>query len=68
MGQLLDGKWVTENVQRTHDEKGLYFKQNSVFRDRITAAADARFPAQSGRYHLYCAVACPWAHRARKPQ
>jgi putative glutathione S-transferase len=35
-----------------------------VFRDRVAADPKAKFPAESGRYHLYCAVACPWAHRA----
>jgi putative glutathione S-transferase len=24
---------------------------------------DAEFPTQTGRYHLYVAYACPWAHR-----
>ena len=64
MGQLVDGVWDTGDVLRNHDEKGLYFKRNSVFRDRITADGSSGFPAQSGRYHLYCSVACPWAHRA----
>jgi glutathionyl-hydroquinone reductase len=62
MGQLVDGKWRTENILFNHDDRGLYFKRDSVFRDRI--GSDAQFPAEPGRYHLYCAVACPWAHRA----
>jgi glutathionyl-hydroquinone reductase len=64
VGQLLEGKWSTENVLFNHDAKGLYFKRDSVFRDRISNEANARFPAEPGRYHLYCAVGCPWAHRA----
>lgn len=64
MGQLVDGKWRTENILFNHDERGLYFKRDSVFRDRIGNEAGAKFPAEPGRYHLYCAVACPWAHRA----
>ena len=64
MGQLVEGKWVAENVLVNHDEKGLYYKRPSVFRDRITADSSSPFPAESGRYHLYCAIACPWAHRA----
>lgn len=63
MGQLIDGKWTTENVLVNHDDKGLYFKRDSVFRERI-GGAKSEFPAEAGRYHLYCAVACPWAHRA----
>lgn len=61
MGQLVDGKWTSENVLVQHDDRGLYFKRESVFRNRI---GDAEFAAEPGRYHLYCAVACPWAHRA----
>ncbi|MGE0628406.1 MAG: glutathione S-transferase family protein [Hyphomicrobiaceae bacterium] len=64
MGQLYDGRWTDQDVARQHDDTGLYFKQNSVFRDRIETAAGAKFPAEPGRYHLYCAIACPWAHRA----
>lgn len=64
MGQLVDGKWSTENVLVQHDDKGLYFKRDSVFRDRISSEARSEFAAEPGRYHLYCAVACPWAHRA----
>ena len=64
MGQLVDGKWSTENVLVQHDAKGLYFKRDFVFRERISSEAKSEFPAEPGRYHLYCAVACPWAHRA----
>ena len=64
MGQLVDGKWRTENSLVNHDDSGLYFKRPSIFRDRIGSEAQAEFPAAPGRYHLYCAVACPWAHRA----
>ncbi len=64
MGQLVDGTWNSKNVLVQHDDTGLYFKRESVFRNRINAGPDAEFPAEAGRYHLYCAVACPWAHRA----
>ena len=64
MGQLVDGKWTNDKVLTNHDEKGLYYKRPSVFRDRVTADRLSEFPAETGRYHLYCAVACPWAHRA----
>ena len=64
MGQLIDGTWSTENVLFNHDDKGLYFKRDSVFRDRIGSDPQSTFPAEPGRYHLYCAVGCPWAHRA----
>jgi len=64
MGQLVDGKWSTENVQVQHDDTGLYFKRASLFRQRVGHELQSEFPAEAGRYHLYCAVACPWAHRA----
>lgn len=64
MGQLVDGEWNDENLLVQHDAKGLYFKRDSVFRGRISNDANSEFPAERGRYHLYCAVACPWAHRA----
>jgi len=63
MGQLIDGKWVSENIITNHDKTGLYYKRDSVFRHRIEADPKSEFPAEAGRYHLYCAVACPWAHR-----
>ena len=33
------------------------------FRDRITADGSSGFKAEPGRYHLYVAHGCPWAHR-----
>jgi len=38
-------------------------RQDSQFRNAITEAQDAEFPVESGRYHLYVSLACPWAHR-----
>lgn len=64
MGQLVDGKWTDANVLTNHDASGMYYKRPSVFRERVEADPTAQFPAETGRYHLYCAVACPWAHRA----
>ena len=65
MGQLVGGKWSTENVLVQHDDKGLYFKRDSVFRNRIESHAKSEFPAEPGRYHLYCAIGCPWWKSAR---
>ena len=64
MGQLVNGNWTNDNVLTNHDDRGLYYKRPSVFRHQVTADAASEFPAESGRYHLYCSVACPWAHRA----
>ncbi|XP_064648068.1 glutathionyl-hydroquinone reductase YqjG-like [Lineus longissimus] len=35
-----------------------------AFRNRITADGSSGFPAEAGRYHLYVAMPCPFAHRA----
>ena len=34
-----------------------------MFRGRITADGSSGFKAEPGRYHLYVAHGCPWAHR-----
>lgn len=63
MGHLLEGQWTDKDVL-TENKNGLYVKNPSVFRDRVTADGSSGFPAEAGRYHLYAAVSCPWAHRA----
>jgi len=42
---------------------GEFLRDESVFRDRITADGSSGFRAEPGRYHLYVSLACPWAHR-----
>ncbi len=42
---------------------GAFVRQRSAFRDWVTDAPGARFPAATGRYHLFVSLACPWAHR-----
>lgn len=46
------------------DESGAFVRQQSAFRQRVTANGSSPFPAESGRYHLYVSLACPWASRA----
>jgi putative glutathione S-transferase len=62
MGQLVEGKWTSEDLRRI-DAKGAFVRPDSVFRDRVRDAADAPFPAEKNRYHLFVAKNCPWAHR-----
>jgi len=45
------------------DADGGFRRQESAFRDRVTADGSSGFPAAPGRYHLYVSLACPWAHR-----
>ncbi|WP_136636522.1 glutathione S-transferase family protein [Pseudooceanicola onchidii] len=69
MGQLIDGKWRTESLASLSKD-GSFDRKESTFRNWITAdgsagpSGEGGFPAASGRYHLYVAYACPWAHRA----
>ncbi len=44
--------------------KGEFVRQDSAFRERVTADGSSGFAAEPGRYHLYVSLACPWAHRA----
>jgi putative glutathione S-transferase len=48
---------------READANGAFVRQQSVFRDRVTADGSSGYPAVAGRYHLYVSLACPWAHR-----
>lgn len=44
-------------------DDGRFRRKQSEFRDHITADGSSGFPAETDRYHLYIAWACPWAHR-----
>jgi putative glutathione S-transferase len=61
MGHLVEGKWTSDRP--AVDSKGRFIRAQTSFRDRITADGSSGFPAEAGRYHLYVALACPWAHR-----
>jgi putative glutathione S-transferase len=61
-GAYIDGEFHPGMVELT-DESGDVEREPTSFRNRIETAADARFPAEAGRYHLYVSYACPWAHR-----
>lgn len=41
--------------------EGEFKRQDDAFREWITK--DGPFTPESGRYHLYVSLACPWAHR-----
>jgi putative glutathione S-transferase len=43
---------------------GDFVRQESRFRDWVTADGSSGYRAEPGRYHLYVALACPWSHRA----
>jgi glutathionyl-hydroquinone reductase len=60
-GMLVNGEWKTERQWKNTD--GRFVRSKTSFRDWISADGSSGFPAESGRYHLYVAWACPWAHR-----
>ena len=45
------------------NDEGKFLRQEDQFRSWIENSASSKFPATSGRYHLYVSFACPWAHR-----
>jgi putative glutathione S-transferase len=66
MGLLVDGVWQAD-VSRTKD--GHFVRPAPQFRNWVTPdgspgpSGESGFAAESGRYHLYVSLACPWAHR-----
>lgn len=68
MGLLQNGKWVDQWYD-TDSSGGEFRRQDSCFRNWVTAdgapgpTGRAGFKAESGRYHLYVSLACPWANR-----
>jgi putative glutathione S-transferase len=68
MGLLVDGVWQA-NAGRWADARGRMQRPDSSLRNWITPDGSpgptgrGGFKAEAGRYHLYIARACPWAHR-----
>ncbi|MDX5403619.1 MAG: glutathione S-transferase family protein [Rhodobacterales bacterium] len=68
MGQLVDGEWH-ETWYDTSKTGGKFERSTAGFRNWVTAdgsagpSGEGGFKAESGRYHLYVSLACPWAHR-----
>jgi len=48
---------------RETGRRGEFVRQDSAFREWITADGSSGFKAEPDRYHLYVSLACPWAHR-----
>jgi putative glutathione S-transferase len=62
MGLLVDGVW-RDQWYDTDETGGRFEREQSAFRNRITADGSSGFKAGPERYHLYVSLACPWAHR-----
>ncbi len=63
MGILVNGVWTDETLAEETGVGGDFKRKESHFRNRITADGSSGFKAEAGRYHLYVAHGCPWAHR-----
>ncbi|CAM2930212.1 hypothetical protein SAG0136_03605 [Streptococcus agalactiae LMG 14747] len=68
MGLLVDGVWQ-DKWYDTKSTGGKFVRSQSQFRNWVTKDGSAGptgkegFKAESGRYHLYISLACPWASR-----
>src|SRR5471032_2263067 len=66
MGLLVEGVWQQDG-DRTKD--GHFVRPPTRYSNWVTPdvspgpSGDGGYPAESGRYHLYVSLACPWAHR-----
>ena len=60
MGLLVDGVWHDQWYD-TKKSGGKFIRTEAQFRNFIELNGD--FTPDSGRYHLYVSLACPWAHR-----
>src|SRR5262249_41007570 len=63
VGARIEGAWGDGELPQETGASGEFRRADSRFRDRITADGSSGFKAEAGRYHLYVAHGCPWAHR-----
>jgi glutathionyl-hydroquinone reductase len=63
MGVLIEGQWRDEELPVEYPKDGQFKRIDSSFRDCVTSDGSSGFKAEAGRYHLYVAYNCPWAHR-----
>ena len=68
MGSLVEGQWV-DKIRDTKSTGGKFVRPSAKVRHWVTAdgspgpSGNGGFKAEAGRYHLYIASSCPWAHR-----
>lgn len=68
MGLLVNGQWQ-DKWYDTDSSDGKFEREAAQLRNWITSDGSAGetgeegFKAETGRYHLYVSLACPWAHR-----
>ncbi|MEM6462958.1 MAG: glutathione S-transferase C-terminal domain-containing protein [Pseudomonadota bacterium] len=70
MGLMLKGEYLIEDPQPDSEADGEFRRARSTIRNWVTRngkpgpTGEGGFEAQPGRYHLFLAWNCPWAHRA----
>ncbi|MEX2516603.1 MAG: glutathione S-transferase family protein [Gammaproteobacteria bacterium] len=62
MGLLIEGVWH-DKWYDTEANDGRFVREDSQFRNWISADGHTGFQTEANRYHLYVSLACPWAHR-----
>ena len=62
---LIDGGWVVDDSEYRNAESGTFVRPSSNFRNAVTRDGTSDFEAEEGRYHLFLAPNCPWAHRTQ---
>ncbi len=62
MGVMIEGRYQTDDPGAQSDAAGQFERARATIRDWI--AAQGPFLPEPGRYNLYAAWNCPWAHRA----
>lgn len=65
MGMVIDGEWIDDDEKYRNPEGGAFVRAESVWRNSISADGSSGFKAEPGRYHLFLAPSCPWAHRTQ---
>jgi len=67
LGLLERGAWRQDDPSRIKD--GRFVRPPTTYRNFVTVdgspgpTGEGGFTAETGRYHLYVSLACPWAHR-----
>lgn len=70
MGKMIDGVWMDEG-DSYHGRDGSFQRPDSPLRNWVTddggpgPTGSGGFKAEPGRYHIYMATSCPWAHRTQ---
>ena len=62
MGVMINGTYQTDDPEPETDASGEFRRATTTIRDWISRQGP--FTPDVGRYHLYAAWNCPWAHRA----